>query len=83
VVVLSSFGGYGTYLLVLRRSGAVRVSTLLYLTPPTTMLWTFGMFGEVPGPLAVPGVALCAVGVALALRDEPTRSDRTSGTLVQ
>jgi drug/metabolite transporter (DMT)-like permease len=68
VVVLSSFGGYGAYLLVLRRSGALRVSTLLYLTPPTTMLWTFAMFGEVPGPLALPGVAICAVGVAMALR---------------
>jgi drug/metabolite transporter (DMT)-like permease len=69
VVVLSSFGGYGAYLLVLRRGGALRVSTLLYLTPPTTMLWAFLMFGEVPGPLAVPGVAVCAVGVALALTD--------------
>jgi drug/metabolite transporter (DMT)-like permease len=69
VVVLSSFGGYGAYLLVLRRGGAVRVSTLLYLTPPTTMLWAFLMFGELPGPLAVPGVAVCAVGVALALTD--------------
>jgi drug/metabolite transporter (DMT)-like permease len=76
VVVLSSFGGYGAYLLVLRRSGAVRVSTLLYLTPPTTMLWAFVMFGEVPGPIAVPGVAVCAVGVALALRDQPTRQSR-------
>jgi drug/metabolite transporter (DMT)-like permease len=74
VVVLASFGGYGAYLLVLRRSGAVRVSILLYLTPPTTMLWAFLMFGEVPGVLAVPGVALCAVGVALALRDRPTRA---------
>jgi drug/metabolite transporter (DMT)-like permease len=73
VVVLASFGGYGAYLLVLRRSGAVRVSTLLYLTPPTTMLWAFGMFGDMPGPLAVPGVAVCAVGVALALRDQPIR----------
>ena len=68
VVVLSSFGGYGAYLLVLRRSGAVRVSTLLYLTPPTTMLWAALMFGEVPGPLAVPGVLVCTVGVALVLR---------------
>ena len=66
VVVLSSFGGYGSYLLVLRRSGAVRASTLLYLTPPATMLWTFLMFGEVPGPLVVPGGVLCAAGVALA-----------------
>jgi drug/metabolite transporter (DMT)-like permease len=67
VVVLSSFGGYGTYLVVLRRSGATRVSALLYLTPPTTMLWTFLMFGEVPVLLAVPGIALCAVGVWLVL----------------
>jgi drug/metabolite transporter (DMT)-like permease len=67
VVVLSSFGGYGTYLSVLRRSGATRVSTLLYLTPPTTMLWAFLMFGEVPGVLAVPGILLCAVGVWLVL----------------
>jgi drug/metabolite transporter (DMT)-like permease len=66
-VVLSSFGGYGTYLLVLRRSGPLRVSALLYLTPPTTMVWTWAMFGEVPGPLTVPGSALVAAGVALAL----------------
>lgn len=75
VVVLSSFGGYGAYLLVLRRSGALRVSTLLYLTPPTTMLWAFMMFGEMPGPLALPGVALCAVGVAMALRPRVAARD--------
>lgn len=68
VVVLSSFGGYGAYLLVLRRSGAMRVSTLLYLTPPVTAAWAFLMFGEVPGPLAWPGAAACAVGVVLVLR---------------
>ncbi|MEN3299971.1 DMT family transporter [Pseudonocardia sp.] len=67
VVVLSSFGGYGSYLLVLRRSGATRVSTLLYLTPPTTMAWTLVMFGEVPVVLAAPGLALCALGVWLVL----------------
>jgi drug/metabolite transporter (DMT)-like permease len=69
---------------VLRRSGAVRVSTLLYLTPPTTMLWAFVMFGEAPGPLAVPGIAVCAAGVALALRDGRPRRTRTptNGTLV-
>jgi drug/metabolite transporter (DMT)-like permease len=84
VVVLSSFGGYGAYLVVLRRSGAVRVSTLLYLTPPTTMAWAFLMFGETPGPLAVPGVAICAAGVVLALRDGRRRrtGDPTKGALV-
>ena len=87
VVVLSSFGGYGAYLLVLRRSGALRASTLLYLTPPTTIVWAFLMFGEVPGPLAVPGVVVCALGVALALESprvvagSATRSARRSGAL--
>lgn len=67
VVVLSGFGGYGCYLLVLRRSGATRVSTLLYLTPPTTTAWAYAMFGQVPGPLAVPGALVCGVAVLLAL----------------
>jgi drug/metabolite transporter (DMT)-like permease len=76
VIVLSTFGGYGSYLLVLRRSGATRVSTLLYLTPPTTMLWSWLMFGDVPGLLAAPGIALCAVGVWLVLRRSGARTER-------
>jgi drug/metabolite transporter (DMT)-like permease len=66
-VVLASFGGYGTFLLVLRRGGAVRASTLLYLTPPVTALWAWAMFGQVPGLLAVPGAVCAAVGAALVL----------------
>jgi drug/metabolite transporter (DMT)-like permease len=66
-VGLSTFGGYGSYLLVLRRGGANRVSTLLYLTPPTTTVWAFAMFGERPGPLALLGMAVCAGGVYVVL----------------
>ena len=73
-VVLSSFGGYGSYLLVLRQGGATRVSTLLYLTPPTTTLWAFWMFGESPGALAVAGMAVCAAGVYVALRPRRQRA---------
>ena len=68
VVGLSTFGGYGSYLLVLRRSGATRVSTLLFLTPPTTALWAFLMFGTRPGLLALPGAAVCALAVWLVVR---------------
>ncbi|GAA2563085.1 DMT family transporter [Pseudonocardia hydrocarbonoxydans] len=73
-VLLSSFGGYGAYLVVLGRSGALRVSTLLYLTPPVTAVWAFLMFGEVPGALAWPGAAACAVGVGLVLLGRPRES---------
>ncbi len=68
VVGLSTFGGYGSYLVVLHRSGATRVSTLLFLTPPTTALWAFLMFGTRPGLLALPGAAVCAVAVSLVVR---------------
>ena len=38
VVVLSTLGGYGLYWANLARSGVARVSALLYLTPPTTLV---------------------------------------------
>lgn len=63
VVVLSTFGAYGTYMFVLRRSGATRVSTLLYLTPATTMVWALAMFGDAVTLLAVIGVAITLASV--------------------
>lgn len=70
VVLLSTFGGYGTYLAVLRRSGATRVSTLLYLTPPTTALWALVMFGQRPGLLALAGLVVCAGAVHVVIRGQ-------------
>lgn len=67
VVVLSTFGGYGCYLLALRTFGATRASTLLYLTPPTTMLWAWLMFGERVGWLGIAGMLACAGSVWLVL----------------
>ena len=68
VVILSSFGGYGAYTFVARTQGATRVSTLLYLTPPTTMLWAALMFGDKVTLLGLLGLAVCAVGVVAALQ---------------
>ena len=45
LIVLASLGGYVMYVYVARTQGATVVSTLLYLTPPTTMLWVYLMFG--------------------------------------
>ncbi|MPZ61845.1 MAG: EamA family transporter [Propionibacteriales bacterium] len=71
ILVLSMFGGQGLYLFVLRRGGATRVSTLMYLTPPTTMLWAFLMFGQRPGWLSLVGVVVCAVAVRMVLATRP------------
>jgi drug/metabolite transporter (DMT)-like permease len=82
MVVLSGIGGYGSYLFVLRRGGATRVSALLYLTPPTTMAWAYAMFGQPPGVLAVPGVAICAVAVYLVLARLRVRTARSGQVAV-
>ena len=50
---------------MLRRGDASRVASLLYLVPPVTALMAWAVFGETIGPLAIAGMALTAVGVAL------------------
>lgn len=67
-VVFSTFGGYGFYWLNLKLSGVARVSSLVYLTPPTTMVWAYLMFGESLGLIAVIGLLVCFGGVVLASR---------------
>lgn len=74
VVVLSTFGGYGLYWLVLRTSGVARVSSLLYLTPPVTMLGSALMFGDPVTAATVAGTVVCLAAVWLVQRptSEPT-----------
>ncbi|GAA1594895.1 DMT family transporter [Kribbella sancticallisti] len=65
LVVLATGGGWGLYLVNLRLSGATRISSLLYLVPPTTMVFAFLLFDEVIGLLAAGGMLVCAVAVLL------------------
>ncbi|SDS54896.1 DMT family transporter [Agrococcus carbonis] len=67
LVVLSSLGGYVLYVTVTRSHGATYVSTMLYLTPPTTMLWVWLVFGVPVSLLGLVGLAVAAVGVAVVL----------------
>jgi drug/metabolite transporter (DMT)-like permease len=74
LLVLASLGGYVLYIQVTRTLGATVVSTLLYLTPPTTMLWAFLMFGEPVVGAGFLGLAISAAGVFLALRNRPKQA---------
>lgn len=67
IALLSGLGGYGAFLLVLRRQGAAAVGTWLYLSPPATMIWTWLMFGDRIGTLGVVGLLITAGGVVLAI----------------
>ncbi len=67
LIVLASLGGYVMYVFVARRRGATVVSTLLFLTPPTTMFWVYLMFGERITLAGLIGLAVSGIGVWLAL----------------
>ncbi|MBI2314266.1 MAG: DMT family transporter [Betaproteobacteria bacterium] len=68
LVVVLSFGAITLLMWMIRHGEAARVSSLFYLTPPTTAVLAFVGFGEKLGPLALAGMAAAAVGVAMVMR---------------
>ncbi|WP_306232797.1 DMT family transporter [Agrococcus beijingensis] len=78
LVVLASLGGYVLYVTVTRSHGATFVSTLLYLTPPTAMLWVWLVFGVPVTGVGVVGLVVAAVGVVIVLvaQQRAARGDR-------
>ncbi|GAA4819032.1 DMT family transporter [Streptomyces ziwulingensis] len=92
LVVLPTFGGYGLYWLILRRSGVTEVNTLMFLIAPVTAVWGALMFGEPFGVMTALGLAVGIAAVVIvrrgggggggsgarASRTPPTRSSRGS-----
>ncbi|MFE0172095.1 DMT family transporter [Streptomyces sp. NPDC059002] len=68
LVALSTFGGYGLYWLILRRSGVTQVNTLMFLMAPVTALWGALMFGEPFGAQTAAGLALGLAAVVVVRR---------------
>jgi drug/metabolite transporter (DMT)-like permease len=63
-----SFGAIFLLFVLIRRGAATRVVSLFYLTPPTTALMAWAAFGESLSLLAMVGMALAVLGVALVVR---------------
>ena len=57
------------YYWLIQRGAAARVTSLIYLSPPTTAVMGWAMFGEVMSWWAIAGMAVATLGVALAVRD--------------
>ena len=70
-IAFSTIGGYGLYWLILKRGSVTRVSSLIYLTPPTTMIWASLMFGQRIGMLAAAGLVVCLIAVLIVTRAAP------------
>jgi drug/metabolite transporter (DMT)-like permease len=68
LALVLSVGAIFLLFYLLRHGEAAGVASLFYLTPASTAFLAWLMFDEVLPPLAVGGVALTALGVALARR---------------
>ncbi|WP_408196014.1 DMT family transporter [Paraburkholderia strydomiana] len=74
--ILATLGGWGLYWTCLRRSSSARVTSVLFLSPPITLIWAWAMFREpLSWPMAI-GMGISGLGVLLVVR-----RDRAGGRL--
>ncbi|MGX5844724.1 DMT family transporter [Mesorhizobium sp. ArgA1] len=66
-IIFSTVGAYGFYWLSLRRSSAVHVGTVLYLTPVVTIAISAIFFDEPVTAAKIGGLAICLAGAAISL----------------
>ncbi|CAN7152682.1 DMT family transporter [Pseudoduganella sp. LjRoot289] len=67
-VLALSIGAIFLLFALIRRSDATQVTSLLYLTPPTTAVMAWLMFGEAFSLLGVAGMALAVLGVVFVVK---------------
>jgi drug/metabolite transporter (DMT)-like permease len=65
LVIILSLGAMTLLYILLRRGAAANVSSLFYLTPPCTAVVAYFLFDETLGALALIGMGIAVVGVAL------------------
>jgi drug/metabolite transporter (DMT)-like permease len=68
LVLVLSLGAVSLLYVLIRRGAAAQGASLFFLVPPCTALMAWPLFSETLGLVALIGMALTAVGVALASR---------------
>jgi drug/metabolite transporter (DMT)-like permease len=71
-VLVLTLGGSSLLLLLIQRGAATRVTSLLYLVPPTAALLAWILFDEALTPAIIAGMALAAAGVWLVMAQPST-----------
>jgi drug/metabolite transporter (DMT)-like permease len=67
-VLALTLGGSSLMFMLVQRGAATKVTSLLYLVPPTTALMAWVLFGEAITFVTLLGIALTAMGVGLVVR---------------
>jgi len=76
LVLVLSVGAIGLLFLLIRHGAASRVASFFYLAPPITVVTAWLLFDEILPPLALVGLAVVVIGVALVQRPSPVQSNR-------
>ncbi|WP_122410251.1 DMT family transporter [Pseudomonas viridiflava] len=72
---LSTLGGYGLYWVCLRRASETRVASVLYLSPPVTMLLAWMMFDEPLSWQMASGMLVSGIGIWVVVRAERRKAE--------
>ncbi|MEE4332443.1 DMT family transporter [Pseudomonas alliivorans] len=72
---LSTLCGYGLYWVCLRRASETRVASVLYLSPPVTMLLAWIMFDEPLSWQMVSGMVVSGIGIWVVIRAERRKAE--------
>ena len=67
LVLVLSIGAISLLYIIIRKGAATKVASFFYLVPPVTALLAYAMFGETLNAMAISGMALAAIGVALVV----------------
>ncbi|MES2831050.1 MAG: DMT family transporter [Pseudomonadota bacterium] len=67
-IFVLSIGAVFLLFALIRKSAATSVTSLLYLTPPTTAIMAWLMFGEIFSVIGIFGMALAVMGVAFVVK---------------
>lgn len=67
-IFMLSMGAVFLLFVLIRKRAATSVASLLYLTPPTTALMAWIMFGEVFSLVGIAGMLLAVLGVAFVVK---------------
>jgi len=77
LVILASILGVNALHTLMRHGEATRVTSLMYLTPVFAVVLELLMFGVVPTPLSLAGIAVTCLGVAMVAwqKNRPATAD--------
>lgn len=68
LVCVATFGAWGLYYVALKKSSPARVTAILYLSPPVTMVWAWAVFHEPLSWSMALGLLISLAGILMVVR---------------